>query len=129
MSEVAVSAAPVSSGGKLKEPPVVAVNDDNGCVESGVPVNENDAEPDSPLKLTAPDDEELAEDRMSTAVGHQVTGSIPIAVAVPITADPSVGCPGCHVPRSGVVVGAAAEGSLTISPCSGRTDDANGYCG
>jgi len=127
MSEVAVSAAPVSSGGKLKEPPVVAVNDDNGCVESGVPVNENDAEPDSRLKLTAPDDEELAEDRMSTAVGHQVTGSIPIAVAVP-TADPCVGCPGCHVPRSGVVVGAAAEGSLAISP-SGRTDDANGYCG
>jgi len=125
MSEVAVSAAPVSSGGKLKEPPVVAVNDDNGCVESGVPVNENDAEPDSPLKLTAPDDEELAVVNRSRPSSHRLNPNSRRCAH----RRPSVGCPGCHVPRSGVVVGAAAEGSLTISPCSGRTDDANGYCG
>ena len=82
-TEVAVSAAPVSSGGKVKVPPVLVIDDDSGCVGSRVLEVENDVEPDSPLQLTAPDDEELAADCMSTTVDHLVTGTTSMAVEVP----------------------------------------------
>ena len=125
MSSIAVLAAPVPTAGNLEQPSVFVIDDDSGLAESGVPETLNDVQPDSPLQLTAPDDEELAEDCAVITGDHQTIGSALKAVAVPtaavsspVSVAPAVMCPAMAsllVPSQH-----AAAGPPAISPCSGR---------
>ena len=123
ISEVAVSTALVSSGSKLEVPLVINIDDDSGYV--GVPEIHNDVEPDSPLQLTAPDDEELSGDCITTTVDQLATGSTSVAVAMttfavstPLPVTPAAMCPAVASPLAPRLQ--VATGPLSISPCSGR---------
>ena len=112
----------------MKVPPVLVIDDDSGCVGSRVLEVENDVEPDSPLQLTAPDDEELAADCMSTTVDHLVTGTTSMAVEVPnlvvpppVPVAPAAMCPAVASLLASCVLALSVQTTPTITTAESRS--------
>jgi len=117
-SEVAVSAAPISSEAKPKQPEVVVIDEDSGCVTSCDAGALNDVEPDSPLQLTAPDDHELMEDCTFTGPALITVSAPTTSVMSSVSITPAVMCPAVAsllAPRIHT-----AANSLAVSPRSER---------